>query len=111
MSSVLRHRQPAIVHAARSRGWVPPTNGFWSLEPESFGLLAEPHTIAMDVTAQVPQKRAAIAAHHSQMGDNDPFSQMSNADAVRWLGVEYFRRANIESDDHRPLELLCTSTS
>ena len=102
---------PAIVHAARSRGWVPPTNGFWSLEPESFGLLAEPHTIAMDVTAQVPQKLAAIAAHHSQMGDNDPFSQMSNADAVRWLGVEYFRRANIESDDHRPLELLCTSTS
>lgn len=102
---------PAIVQAARAGGWIPPLAGFWSLEPESFGLLAAPHTIAVDVTAQVERKRAAISAHRTQMGDNHPFSQMSAEDAGRWLGVEYFRRAKIEGHDARLLEQLCTSTS
>lgn len=101
---------PAIVGSARARGWVPPVKGFWSLDPESFGLLAAPHTIALDVTPQVAQKRAAIAAHRSQMGENDPFSQMNDADAARWLGAEYFRRAAIDGVDAELLEQLCTPT-
>lgn len=102
---------PAIVRAARELGWTPPAAGFWSLEPESFGLLAAPHTIAIDVRAQVEQKRAAIESHHTQMGDNHPFSQMTPDDAIRWLGVEYFRRAKLEGRNDRLLEQLCISTS
>jgi LmbE family N-acetylglucosaminyl deacetylase len=102
---------PAIVHAAEARGWRQPASGFWSIVPESFGLLAEPHTIEIDVTSQVKNKLAAIAAHRSQMGDDHPFSQMSADDADRWLGVEYFRRANLTGHADRVLEQLCTPTS
>jgi len=101
---------PAIVDSARARGWAAPTRGFWSLDPLSFGVFAAPHTIELDVTPQVSQKRAAIAAHRSQMGDNNPFSQMSEADAARWLGAEYFRRADISGVDSGLLEHLCTPT-
>ena len=83
----------AVVDSARARGWTPPVRGFWSLDPNTFGLYAAPHTIALDVKSQVSQKRAAIAAHRSQMGENGSLSQMSAADAERWLGAEYFRRA------------------
>ncbi len=109
--SMPQGNMPAIVESARARGWAPPLKGFWSLDPVSFGLLAAPHTIAVDVTAQVSQKRAAIAAHRSQMGDNDPFSQMNDVEAARWLGAEYFRRAAIAGIDSGLLEQLCISTS
>lgn len=102
---------PAIVRAARAQGWTPPIAGFWSLEPESFGLHAAPHTIAIDVRTHVDRKRAAIEAHYTQMGDNHPFSQMTADDASRWLGVEYFRRATIEGRNGALLEQLCISTS
>ena len=101
---------PAIVDSARARGWTPPAKGFWSLDPNSFGLFAAPHTIAVDVTPHVPQKRAAIAAHRSQMGDDSPFSQMSDAEAARWLGAEYFRRAAGGDVSVGLLEQLCTPT-
>lgn len=101
---------PAIVSAARAHGWTPPQKGFWSLTPESFGLLAEPHTIEVDVRDHVADKLAAIAAHHSQMGIGNPFSMMSEAEAAQWLGSEYFRRANIQGQPCQLLEQLCTST-
>src|SRR3954468_397864 len=45
-----------IVAAARRRGWVPPQRGFWSLEPEVFGIAAQPPTITVDVAEWVPRK-------------------------------------------------------
>jgi LmbE family N-acetylglucosaminyl deacetylase len=99
-----------VVRAARARGWTPPARGFWSLVPESFGLLADPHTIQVDVQAVVPRKLAAIVAHRTQMGTEHPFAQLSSADARRWLGAEYFRRADIPGRSGTVLEQLCTST-
>lgn len=102
---------PAIVQAAQAHGWTAPTQGFWSLAPSAFGQMALPHTLALDVTPLVARKRAALAAHRSQMGDSDPFTLLSTAEAERWLGTEYFRRASIPGIDTRPLEQLCTPSS
>ncbi len=99
---------PEVVKAAKTRGWLPPRKGFWSLVPESFGLHAQPHTIAVDVRRFVPQKLAAIQAHRSQMGAHHPFSNLAEADASRWLGTEFFRRADIPGRPGTVLEQLCT---
>jgi LmbE family N-acetylglucosaminyl deacetylase len=101
---------PAIVAAARGGGWVRPPKGFWSIVPESFGLLAERHTIAIDVRDRVPRKLAAILAHRTQMGAGHPFSQLDPDNARRWLGMEYFRRANLPGRPGLVLEQLCTPT-
>lgn len=98
---------PEVVNAAKARGWLPPRKGFWSLVPESFGLHAEPHTITINVRAFVPQKLAAILAHRSQMGADHPFSNLAEADARRWLGTEFFRRADIPGRPGTVLEQLC----
>jgi len=102
---------PEIVHTARARGWAPPVKGFWSIVPESFGLLAEPHTIEVDVQECVPRKLAAIVAHRTQMGAAHPFSALAPADARRWLGAEYFRRARTAGRPGTILEQLCTQNS
>lgn len=99
---------PEVVAVAKARGWLPPPKGFWSLVPESFGLHAEPYTITVDVRAFVPQKLAAIQAHRSQMGGDNPFSSLVEADARRWLGTEFFRRADIPGRPGTVLEQLCT---
>lgn len=99
---------PEVVKAATARGWLPPRKGFWSLVPESFGLHAQPHTIAIDVQSFVAQKLAAVLAHRSQMGSDHPLSNLAGADARRWLGTEFFRRAEIPGRPGTVLEQLCT---
>lgn len=97
-----------IVDAARARGWTPPVKGFWSITPESFGLLAEPHTMEVDVEGWVDRKLAGVLAHRSQMGEEHPFSNLDPGDARRWLGRECFRRADIDGRPGTILEQLCT---
>jgi LmbE family N-acetylglucosaminyl deacetylase len=82
-----------IVEAAMANGWTPPKAGFWSLVPNAFGLVARRPSFAVNVAGWVPRKLAALLCHRSQMGDDNPFTQL-NADAARrLLGTEYFRRA------------------
>ena len=95
-----------IVAAAKRRGWVPPQRGFWSLEPEAFGIAAQPATITVDVADWVPRKLAAILCHRSQMVDGHPFAELREADARRLLGVEHFHRAHIETTAPPVLERL-----
>jgi len=95
-----------IVGAARQRGWVPPPRGFWSLEPDAFGIAAQPATITVDVAAWVPHKLAAILCHRSQMVDGHPFAGLCDADARRLLGVEHFHRADIDTAAQPILEQL-----
>jgi LmbE family N-acetylglucosaminyl deacetylase len=95
-----------IVSTARQRGWVPPERGFWSLQPEAFGICARPATITVDVANWVPSKLAAILCHRSQMVDGHPFAGLCEADARRLLGVEHFHRANLETTALPVLERL-----
>ncbi|MGE3959057.1 MAG: PIG-L deacetylase family protein [Vicinamibacterales bacterium] len=99
---------PEIVRAARARGWTAPIKGFWSIVPESFGLHAEPHTLAVDVAAFVGRKLDAILSHRTQMGAGHPFTNLDPADAARWLGTEFFRRAEIPGRPGTVLEQLCS---
>jgi LmbE family N-acetylglucosaminyl deacetylase len=86
-----------LVNAAAARGWSAPSNGFWSLPPDAFGLHAASPDLVIDVTPWVSRKLFAIRCHESQMGAVDPLSLIDEADAVRWLGTEHFHRAPINN--------------
>lgn len=102
---------PQIVGAARARGWAPPAGGFWSLTPEAFGCAAKPATLEVDVAAWLPRKLAALSCYGTQLGMENPFALLHDDEAQRWLGIEYFRRADLPSRNDRLLENLCTQTS
>jgi LmbE family N-acetylglucosaminyl deacetylase len=85
-----------VVDSARAKGWVPPQSGFWSIVPDAFGIEAEPPTLNVDIGAWVPRKLAALRCHRTQIGSKSPFSLVNEADARRWLGVECFRRADLD---------------
>jgi len=95
-----------IVAAARKSGWTAPPKGFWSLEPEAFGIAAEPATITLNVEDWVPRKLSAIRCHRSQMLEGHPFAHLGEAEARRLLGVEYFHRADILTTNQPVLERL-----
>jgi LmbE family N-acetylglucosaminyl deacetylase len=81
-----------IVETAIARGSVPPGSRFWGIEPNIFGLAAEPWTLTVDVGPWVPRKLAALRCHRTQMGPTNPFAWIDQEEARRWLGLEYFRR-------------------
>ena len=82
-----------VVDAAIARGWAPVDAKIWNITPDAFGLQAEPHTLQLDVREWVPRKLAALRCHRTQMGQNNPFAWIDEADARRLLGIEQFRRA------------------
>jgi N-acetyl-1-D-myo-inositol-2-amino-2-deoxy-alpha-D-glucopyranoside deacetylase len=92
---VMRH----IVEAAIAKGWVPAGARFWGIEPDAFGLAAEPWTLTVDVGDWVPTKLEALRCHRTQMGPTNPLTWLDQEQARRWLGVEYFRRAAIDAGD------------
>jgi LmbE family N-acetylglucosaminyl deacetylase len=100
-----------IVSRARAHGWSPTVKGFWSLNPEAYGIHAHPPEIVIDVHPQLARKLAAILAHKSQMGDaGHPFDRIRASDAPRLLGQELFHRLDAPSSGARVLESLCAST-
>lgn len=96
------------VESAQASGWHAPKGGFWSLSPEVFGRFAQPATLAVDVRDWVPRKVAAICAHETQMGLSHPFANLSQENARRWLGREFFRRLNTPSRQWSSFESICT---
>ena len=111
LATMARGRMPAVVNTAKSRGWVAPAKGFWSLVPEAFGLAAEPHTLESHVEAWVPRKVAALLAHQSQVRTGHPFEQCTPDDLRTLFGLEQFRRAAIDGRPGRLLEDRCTEIS
>jgi LmbE family N-acetylglucosaminyl deacetylase len=79
-----------VEELARSRGWVRPAHGLWSLTPDAFGDAAKPPTLVVDVRDWVARKLDAIRCHHSQEGKGHPFEKVTDEEARRWLGVEHF---------------------
>ena len=59
---------------------------------ETFGLPAAEITTRVDVTAVMAAKRAAMAAHATQVGDFGPFLAMAPEQLVAAFGSEVFRR-------------------
>jgi LmbE family N-acetylglucosaminyl deacetylase len=89
-----------IVDAATSRGWQAPKSGFWGIVPDAFGLETEPPSFCVDIGPWVTRKMAALQCHRTQMGSANPFTMISEEEARRWLGVEFFRRASNAGTSH-----------
>ena len=97
---------PRIAEAAAAMGWTPPQKGFWSLNPNAFGLHAASPTIVVDVRPWVARKLVAMRSHESQIGHGHPFDRIDAAQAEEWLGVEYLHRSAAHSVTGRVLEPL-----
>lgn len=74
-------------------GTAPEELTIWGLTPDAFGLHAASPTDAIDVRAFVARKLSALRCHRSQLGPESPFVRLSDADAVRLLGTEYYHGA------------------
>jgi LmbE family N-acetylglucosaminyl deacetylase len=86
-----------IVATAHAKGGSPADSSFWGIEPDAFGDAAQPATFIVDVRPWAVQKLAALRCHRTQMGPRNPIAWIDDADARRWLGVEHFRRAPIDT--------------
>jgi LmbE family N-acetylglucosaminyl deacetylase len=86
-----------VIKAAHAKGGAPPDSSFWGIDPGAFGDGAKPATFVVDVRAWAPRKLAALRCHRTQMGANNPIAWIDEDEARRWLGVEHFRRAPLES--------------
>jgi LmbE family N-acetylglucosaminyl deacetylase len=84
-----------VVQAAREHDADVPDTSIWGIVPDAFGAGAMPATITVDVRDWVPRKLAAIRCHRTQFGPRHPILRITDEQARRWLGVEYFRRADI----------------
>jgi len=84
-----------VVQAARAHDADLPDTSFWGIVPDAFGAGALPPTLAVDVRDWVPRKLAALRCHRTQFGPRHPILRITDEQARRWLGVEYFRRADI----------------
>src|SRR5207253_10127982 len=102
---------PEIVEAAHLKGGAPPDSSPWGIWPGAFGLDAEPPTFVVDVRRWAARKLAALRCHRTQMGPHNPFAWIDDADAQRWLGVEQFRRAPVQSVADALLERLGNARS
>jgi len=95
-----------LVEAAHAKGGAPPDSSLWGIAPDVFGFEAEPPTFVVDVRPWIERKLAALRCHRTQMGPGNPIAWIDEAAARRWLGVEQFRRAPIESAGDGILEPL-----
>jgi LmbE family N-acetylglucosaminyl deacetylase len=84
-----------VVQAARAHDADIPETSFWGIVPDAFGAGALPATLTVDVRDWVPRKLAALRCHRTQFGPRHPILRITDEQARRWLGVEYFRRADI----------------
>jgi LmbE family N-acetylglucosaminyl deacetylase len=76
-------------------------NSQWSQETalpdvDSFGLPASELTTAVDVSAVMTAKRAAMLTYASQIGDFGPFLAMPPEQLTAAFGMEWFRKRNAQ---------------
>ena len=95
-----------LEEAAHAKGGAPPDSSFWGIAPDAFGAKAKPPEFVVDVRDWAPRKLAALRCHRTQMGPNNPIAWINEDEARRWLGVEQFRRAPLESVNGAVLEQL-----
>ncbi|MCC7417141.1 MAG: PIG-L family deacetylase [Acidobacteria bacterium] len=87
-----RGAMKAVVEAAHARGASPLASAFWGINPDAFGVSAEPPAFTVDVRPWIARKLAALRCHRTQFGPHNPLAWIDEDDARRWLGDEQFRR-------------------
>lgn len=90
----------------------PPGNGepvsrrlFDVLNPDAFGLDANPPTLILDVSAAATRKLAALKCHRTELSA-DALERLPDEAAARLLGTEHFHRAAINSSRDAFIERL-----
>ncbi|MSR36532.1 MAG: hypothetical protein EXR95_07810 [Gemmatimonadetes bacterium] len=92
--------------AAHTRGGGPPESSLWGISPDAFGHASPPPSFSIDVRGWAGRKLAALRCHKTQAGSGSPFVWLDESDVRRWLGLELFRRAPIETAGGDVLERL-----
>ncbi len=85
-----------IVDAAIANGGKVDGHPF-NVEPDAFGDSAKPPSLLVDVHDWVPRKLAALRCHRTQIGPDNVFHHITDAQARQFLGVEQFRRSPLEA--------------
>jgi LmbE family N-acetylglucosaminyl deacetylase len=94
-----------IVDAAAANGLNVERQPF-NVEPDAFGDYAKPPGFLVDVRDWVPRKLEALRCHRTQIGPDNPFQHITDAQARSLLGVEQFRRSPLEAGWDSVLEQL-----
>jgi N-acetyl-1-D-myo-inositol-2-amino-2-deoxy-alpha-D-glucopyranoside deacetylase len=100
-------RVGALYYATAPREWFKemaerPDGRFRDVPPEQVERMGTPRveiTTVLDVGPYVERKRAAMAAHRTQFGDDGPFRELSPDEVARILSREHFVRAALPWDD------------
>ena len=95
-----------LVEAALGARGAPATSTVWGIEPDAFGDQAAAPTFVVEVGDWVGRKLAALRCHRTQMGPHNPFAWLDEQHARRWLAIEQFRRAPIDTSRESVLEQL-----
>lgn len=75
------------------------------VNPDAFGLEANPPTLILDVSASARRKLAALKCHRTQLA-YEGLERLPDDAAARLLGTEHFHRAAIESSRDAFIERL-----
>jgi N-acetyl-1-D-myo-inositol-2-amino-2-deoxy-alpha-D-glucopyranoside deacetylase len=86
-----------IVDAAHGMDGAVRDPSFWGIAPDAFGELGMPASIVVDARRWVGRKLEALRCHRTQIGPHNPIAWIHEAEARRWLGLEYFRRSPLAS--------------
>ena len=62
----------------------------WGVEPDAFGIKANPPTVSIDVRPVIGRKLRALHCHRSQLPPSNALAWLTEAQAARWLGTEFF---------------------
>jgi LmbE family N-acetylglucosaminyl deacetylase len=86
----------AVIDTVSAR--TPPGRAPYSIlgisDADAFGAAVVPPTLAIDVRAYAARKLAALRCHRTQLA-GDALDLLSDEEARRLLGIEYFRRADV----------------
>ena len=96
-----------VVDAAHAKGGTPPDSSFWGITPDAFGRGEAIRRASWSTSARgcrASSRRCAATAR--RFGPRNPLAWLDEEDARRWLGLEHFRRAPLESRGDLVLEQL-----
>lgn len=105
-----RMRAVADAVATRTPVGQPPPAILGINDVDAFGALAAAPTLVVEAGEFAPRKLAAIRCHRTQLA-NDALDLLSEAEAVRLLGTEHFRRAAVGSTRDAFIERLAHARS
>lgn len=83
-----------VLETAQANPGAPSGLSLWHMDADAFGAYAQPPTLTIDASRFVGAKMAALRSHRSQVGEQSPFSWLTDAQAASLLGREYFVRAD-----------------